>query len=48
MSRPGCTGGAINEDCITLIALISDIHSNVLALEAVLRDVKSQGAEHVY
>ena len=31
-----------------MIALISDIHSNVLALEAVLRDVKSQGAEHVY
>lgn len=31
-----------------MIALISDIHSNRSALEAVLRDIKSQGADKVY
>jgi diadenosine tetraphosphatase ApaH/serine/threonine PP2A family protein phosphatase len=31
-----------------LLALISDIHSNLAALEAVLADIKAQGAERIY
>jgi predicted phosphodiesterase len=31
-----------------VIAIISDIHSNLEALEAVLRDIKEQGAEKTY
>lgn len=31
-----------------MVALISDIHANAVALEAVLADIKSQGAEAIY
>ncbi len=31
-----------------MIALISDIHSNAIALKAVLRDIEAQGAEQIY
>ncbi|RKY15727.1 MAG: hypothetical protein DRP63_06510, partial [Planctomycetota bacterium] len=30
------------------IAVISDIHANLPALKAVLRDVRPQGAEEIY
>lgn len=30
------------------IAVIADVHSNILALDAVLRDIDRQGIRHIY
>jgi predicted phosphodiesterase len=42
------SGPLFHGEVCQLIALISDIHANLPALEAVLADIKAQGAEQLY